>query len=410
MNNTSKDSDSLMKHINYESEDGDAMTIHVNRERTLRLASSLVRIPSENPPGNECEVANYLESEMKKIGFRVFRYDFKPERPNLIGHLKAGDGRAIIFDGHMDTVPAGNPDLWITKNPFSGEVINGRLYGRGSADMKSSIAAFLSATETILDESELEGEVLVFLVSDEEVSGLGTKDILSRGYTADMAVVGEPTALEVMIAHKGVVRWRLSTFGKSAHSSSPEKGINAIYKMAEACLELKKLSETLHKKRHPLLGSPTISINTIRGGEKDNVIPDFCEVSIDRRLVPGEKLEDAESDLINILEEIKGRDREFQYRLERYLYVPPSLTKPDADIVQLMRKAVRKVMGVEPKISGFKATCEMVHLVNHKIPTVIFGSGKLEQAHKINEYVEVEEVIKAAEIYAHLIINATRYR
>ena len=260
------------------------MTLHVDREKILRLTSSLVKIPSENPPGNEVEVANYLESEMKKIGFKVFRYDFKPGRPNLIGHLKAGNGRSLIFDGHMDTVPAGNPELWIAKNPFSGEIINGRLYGRGSADMKSSIAAFISATEAILDKSELEGEVLIFLVSDEEVSGLGTKDILSRGYTADMAVVGEPTGLEVMIAHKGVVRWRLSAFGKSAHSSSPDEGINAIYKMAEACLEIEKFSRALQKKRHPLLGFPTITINTIRGGDKDNIIPAFCEVSIDRRL------------------------------------------------------------------------------------------------------------------------------
>jgi acetylornithine deacetylase/succinyl-diaminopimelate desuccinylase family protein len=386
------------------------MAIQVDREKILRLTSSLVKIPSENPPGNEGEVADYLESEMRKAGFKIFRYDFKPGRPNLIGRLKAGDGGTIIFDGHMDTVPAGNPDLWITKDPFSGEIIDGRLYGRGSADMKSSIAAFLSAVETLLDKSEIEGEVLVFLVSDEEASGLGTRDILSRGYTGDMAVVGEPTGLKVMIAHKGVVRWRLSTFGKSAHSSSPERGINAIYKMAKACLELKRLSEKLHTRRDSLLGSPTMSINMIRGGEKDNVIPDFCEVLIDRRLVPGEELGEVESDLINILEGIKGGDKEFQYRLERYQYIPPSMTKPDANIVRLMKEAVREVMGVEPKVSGFKATCEMVHLMSSGVPTVIFGSGKLEQAHEINEYVEVEEIVKAAEIYAHLIINATKHR
>ena len=385
------------------------MSIKVDREKVLRLTSSLVKIPSENPPGNEGEIANYLESEIKKLGFKVFRYDFKPGRPNLIGRLKAGDGRTIIFDGHMDTVPAGNPDLWIIEDPFSGEIIDGRLYGRGSADMKSSIAAFISAVETVLNESELEGEVLVFLVSDEEASGLGTKDILSRGYTADMAVVGEPTGLKVMIAHKGVVRWRLSTFGKSVHSSSPERGVNAIYKMAEACLEIRRFSEKLHTRKHPLVGSPTMSINTIRGGEKDNVIPDFCEVSIDRRLIPGEKLENVESDLINILEGIKRKDEEFRYRLDRYQHIPPSLTEPNADIVHLMKNILKKVMKIEPKISGFKATCEMVHLVNNGIPTVIFGSGKLEQAHKINEYVEVEEIVKAAEIYAHLIADATKH-
>jgi len=384
------------------------MTIQVDREKILRLASSLVRMPSENPPGNEAEVADYLELEMKKLGFKIFRYDFKPGRPNLIGHLKAGDGRTIIFDGHMDTVPAGNPDLWIDKDPFSEEIIEGKLYGRGSADMKSSIAAFISAVKTVLDKSELEGEVLVFLVSDEEASGMGTKDILSRGYTGDMAVVGEPTGLNVMIAHKGVARWRLATFGKSAHSSSPEKGVNAIYKMVNACLEIKRYSEELRTKKHFLLGSPTLSINMIRGGEKDNVIPDLCEASIERRLIPGEKLEDVESDLINILEGVKERDEEFQYKLQRCQYIPPSLIEPDAEAVQLMKKAVKEVMGIEPKVLGFNATCEMIHLVNGGVPTVIFGSGKLEQAHRINEYVEVDEIVKAAEIYARLIINATK--
>ena len=265
----------------------------------------------------------------------------------------------------------------------------------------------ISAVEAVLNRSELKGEVMILLVSDEEASGMGTRDILSRGYSGDMAVVGEPTGLRVMIAHKGVVRWRLSTYGKAAHSSSPEKGINAIYKMAEACLELRRFSERLRGRTHPFLGSPAMSINMIRGGEKDNVIPDLCEASIDRRLIPGEKVEDAEAELIRILKGIKRRDKEFHYRLERYQHVPSSLTKPDSDIVQLIKRAVKEVTGMEPEVSAFRATCEMVHLVNRGIPTVIFGSGSLDQAHEINEYVEASEVVKAAEIYAHLIIDAT---
>ena len=178
--------------------------------------------------------------------------------------------------------------------------------------------------------------------------------------------------------------------------------------MVNACLEIKRYSEALRTKKHFLLGSPTLSINMIKGGEKDNVIPDLCEASIERRLIPGEKLENVESDLINILEGVKERDEEFQYKLQRCQYIPPSLIEPDAEAVQLMKKAVKEVMGIEPKVLGFNATCEMIHLVNGSVPTVIFGSGKLEQAHRINEYVEVDEIVKAAEIYARLIINATK--
>jgi len=382
------------------------MEIRIDGDEVLKLASSLVKIPSENPPGNECDLADFLESKMREIGFKVSRYDFKPGRPNIIGELGSGREGRLIYDGHLDTVPAGNPDLWIERDPFSGRIIDGKLYGRGSADMKASIAAFLSAAEAVAD--EIEGKILVFLVSDEEVSGMGTKDILSRGYRADMAVVGEPTGLDVMIAHKGGVKWRLLTFGRSAHSSSPERGINAIYQMAEACLEIRRLSERLRMRRNSLLDHPSISLNTIKGGEKDNVVPSLCEASIDRRLVLGENVEDAESELKNILEGIKRRDKEFRYRLERYRYVPPSMTSPDAKIVRVMREAVKEVMGVEPKISGFTATCEMVHLVNHGIQTVIFGPGRIEQAHEINEYADVSEIVRAAEIYAHLILKASR--
>jgi len=171
------------------------MEIKVDENRLLESAADLVRISSENPPGNEIQVANLLEAKMRELGLKVDRYDFKPGRPNLVRTQDFGKGHSVIFDGHMDTVPAGNRDLWSVA-PFSGEMIDGRLYGRGTADMKCSIAAWLSALEAVLNAGiELKGKVLTCLVSDEEVSGLGTEDVLSRGYFADMAIVGEPTGL-----------------------------------------------------------------------------------------------------------------------------------------------------------------------------------------------------------------------
>lgn len=381
------------------------MRIKIEKEKLLRLASTLVRIPSENPPGNEKEIADYLASKLRELGFKTFEYNFKPGRPNVVGILKSQKKKSLMFDGHLDTVPAGRKDQWIT-DPFSGEIRDRKLYGRGSADMKSSIAAFISAVEAVLDAGEeLMVDVLMCLVSDEEVSGMGTRDVLSKGYKADMALVGEPTGLTIQVAHKGVIRWKLSTFGKAAHASSPDEGVNAIYKMAKACLELDIYSKQLMRKRDKLLGSPTLSVDTIRGGEKDNVIPDYCKVTIDRRLIPREKPEETEAELIEVLEAIKKKDEEFNYRIERYHCTEPSETKPDAEIVKMLEKSIINVTRKKPEILGFHATCEMVQLVKEGIPTVIFGAGRLDQAHKANEHVNVEEIINAAKIYAELLVN-----
>ncbi len=382
------------------------MEIKIDEKKLLSLATTLVRIPSENPPGNESEIADFLASKLRELGLKVSEYDFKPGRPSLIGHTDLGKGRSLMFDGHLDTVPAGNIDRWSIE-PFSGEIVDGKLYGRGAADMKSSIAAWISATEAILNtDAKLKGKLLTCLVSDEEVSGFGTEDLLSKGYLADMAVVGEPTALTLQTAHKGVVRWRLSTFGRAAHISCPGEGVNAIHKMARVSRGLDGYSGQLVKKRHKLLGPPTIAIGTIKGGEKDNIIPDYCEATIDRRLIPQEDAEDVESELIELLESMKRKDRDFRYKLERYVLLQASETKPDAEIVEIFRRAIKKVTGKKPKTLGFEATCEMVHLVRRGVPTVIFGAGTLSQAHKIDEHVDVKEIVAAAEIYAESIIQA----
>jgi len=381
------------------------MEIKIDERKILSLAAALVRIPSENPPGNEKEIADFAASKLRELGFRISEYDLKPGRPNVVGQLNFGKGRSLMFDGHLDTVPSGNVEQWSVK-PFSGEIIDGKLHGRGTADMKSSIAAWISAAEAILDTNvELKGELLTCLVSDEEVSGLGTEDVLSKGYIPDMAVVGEPTGLTLQIAHKGVIRWKLSTLGKAAHTSTPREGVNAIYKMAKVCSELERYAGQLMRRKNRLLAPPTIAIGTVKGGEKDNIIPDYCEASVDRRLIPGEKPEEAESELVGLLESIRKKDKEFRYKLERYRLLQASETKPGAEIVNIFRRSIRKVTGREPKPIGFEATCEMTHLVNRGIPTVIFGAGRLSQAHKIDEHVEVEEIVAASKIYAQSIID-----
>ena len=380
--------------------------IRIDGDKLAGLAASLVKIPSQNPPGEEAEINEFLLQKMERLGFKVSQYSLRSEATYLVGVLDLGEGSSIIFDGHVDTVPAERVEDWIV-DPFSGEVIDGRLYGRGAADMKASIAAWLTAVEAVLNsEAELKGKIMTFLVSDEETYCNGTRDILSEGrYYADMAVVGEPTELNIGVAHKGVMRWRLITYGRAAHSSSPEMGVNAIYKMARAITAIQEYSKRLGDRRHRLLGYPTVSVGTIRGGEKDNVVPDLCEASIERRLIPGEQPGMVEEELTGLLDDIRMDDPEFKYKLERYSTILPSEIEENSEVVKVMIKAVEEGIGRHPRIIGFNATCEMVHLVERGIPTVIFGAGSLNQAHKVNEHVDLKEVTDASRAYAHFIIE-----
>jgi len=384
-----------------------SMHVKIDEKEAIDLTRQLIKIPSENPPGNEREIAEYLSQKLTELGLKVLKYDFKPNRPNIIGYITGSKSEpTLMFDGHIDTVPVGDMERW-TVEPFSATVKNGKIFGRGSADMKSSIAAFISALKSIIDSNLLfKGKVMLGLVSDEEISGLGTKDIISRGYIPDMAIVGEPSNLQVLTAHRGVMRWTLRTLGRAAHASSPDLGINAIYKMSKACLAIEKYYQELKKRKsHPLLGNPTICVGKIEGGVKDNVVADLCEISIDRRILPKEKPEHVEKELINILDEIKEEDKEFVYELKRYHLTDPAETDPDEKIVKVARKAVEKVIGKDLGISGLKATCEMHHLTDAGVPTIILGCGNISQAHQIDEYVEIRQLVDMARIYATIIMD-----
>jgi len=368
----------------------------------IELTRQLIKIPSENPPGKEEEISEFIAEKMRSIGLNVRIHEYKPGRPSVVGLLQGEKEEPILmFNGHTDTVPVGDESVW-SINPFDADVKDGKIYGRGASDMKAALAAMISAAEMILKEDvKLKGTLIISCVADEEVTGFGTRDLLDRGYKANFAVVGEPTELKVQIAHKGSVRFRIITKGKAAHASMPHEGLNAIYKMSKVCLALEDLSRQLKKKKHPLLGSPTINVGTIKGGLKTNIVPDRCEITLDRRLIPGEKLENVKFEIDKILTSLKSQNHKFQAESEIIFVARPSETSADEPIVRVAREAVKEVTGKDPGVTGFTATCDMHFLVNQGgIPTVILGPGSLNQAHTTDEYVEAQQVLDAAKIYA----------
>ena len=385
------------------------MNLHrfIRKKELVDLTIRLVQIPTENPPGNEKGAAQFLKPLLSKMGFKI-KTVLSPEgRWNLLAEKRWGrGGRRLIFNGHLDVVPAGNPSQW-KYPPFQGKHYKGKIYGRGSSDMKSGIASFIHALSTI-DRSKIplhQGAVILHLVSDEESHGHQGMEFLTQreGIQGDAALVGEPTDLQPVIAQKGALWLRISTIGRSAHGSKPHLGINAVEKMM-------KLIERLHfiplEKEHPLLGKPTLSIGTIQGGTKINVVPEGCEIEVDRRMLPGEKKEEVLGEIKEILDSLQSQDPLFQYRMEEIDFAEPSEVDPDEEIIKMGVEAIQNVLGRKPMLRGFSGFTDSRFYVNQcHIPTLIFGPGGVNQSHTMDESVEVDALVHAAHIYAMTLVD-----
>ncbi|MEM4649421.1 MAG: M20 family metallopeptidase, partial [Candidatus Bathyarchaeia archaeon] len=280
----------------------------INKEDILTFAKKLIEIPSVNPPGKEYPVAKFIYKILSKAGFEVKMQEVLPGRPNILASLKGKDGKTFVINGHMDVVPAG--EGW-RSDPFKGIIINDKIIGRGAADMKGGLASILTALIAIKKANiKINGEIIVHAVIDEEVESCGTKSIIKEGIKADYAVIGEPTNLSICIAQKGRLVIKMTANGKAAHASIPDNGVNAILDTIKVLNKMISYGNKLSRRQHPLLGSPTQTITMINGGVKSNIIPEKCEVIIDRRLIPGETIE-------NIKTKLKDAINKFQKNVKK---------------------------------------------------------------------------------------------
>jgi len=373
------------------------------REYVVSMLSNMIRINSENPPGREEELASYVAERLAELGLKAWIDRFQG-RANALGSIKIGDGKKIMLISHLDTVPAGERDLW-RMPPFSGIVKDGRVYGRGAADAKGCLASMLGCLKILADEGwPINGEIIFAAVADEESENRGIRRLIAQGVKADHAVVGEPTNLDVCIAHKGSIFFRASFMGRAAHSSKPERGVNAVYAASEYALKIEKLSRRF-KVEHRLLGRPSLAVTIFRGGVKDNVIPDRCDLVINRRTLPNEDLETVVNRLKDLAAKIsKKRGVKVFVKIDRYL--PASETDKDEEVVKAGLRAVSRVLGKRARPKGFQATCDMTFLVHRaKIPCIILGPGRLEEAHAIDEWVEIDQLVNGSKIYHELIMD-----
>ena len=379
----------------------------IRKKDLVDLTIRLIQTPTENPPGNEKVAARLLKPLLSKMGFNT-RILLSPNgRWNLIAEKRwGGSGKTLIFNGHLDVVPVGDLSRW-NYPPFQGKLSRGRIFGRGSSDMKGGIASFIHALSMIdrLKPPLRQGTVILHLVSDEESHGHQGMGFLAQRekIQADAVLVGEPTDLQPVICQKGALWLRILTVGKSAHGSRPILGVNAIEKMMKL---IDRFNFMPFEKEHPLLGKPTLSIGTIHGGTKVNVVPDRCEIEADRRMLPGERKEDVLREIREILDPLGPRDPLFQYRLEEIDFAEPSEVDPGEEIVKTGVKAIQTVMGKKPQLRGFSGFTDSRFYTNQcHIPTLIFGPGGVDQSHTTNESVEVDALVHAAHIYATILMD-----
>ena len=371
------------------------------KEELFQILQDLVALNTENPPGREEPAARFIAELLERNGIESEFQWAAPERPNLIARLKGcSPGPSIIYNGHLDVVPAGSG--W-THAPFEGTIAGGRLYGRGAADMKAGVAAMLYAAVVLKRLGvPFAGEIILFFNVDEERLNLGMNAFLAQEVHAQYAVVGEPTGLKLCIGHLGCSRFKLQTRGTPGHTSVVTHPDNAIYKMAKRIAALERLDQVIRQRTHPVLGRGSLTVSTIKGGTAVNIVPEFCEVEIDRRTFPDETLDTVRAEIDACLRNASTPD-EAAYTLESYQSVPATLIDRQAPLVKRLAAAMRRIQQAEPMITSFEATCEAPFLSIQKgIPTVIFGPGDLKQAHIADEYVDLEAVEQAAKIYAVL--------
>jgi len=371
----------------------------VSQEYIVELARRLIRINSENPPGREFDAASFVADELAKIGMKTVIDRFEDSRANVVGvYGEENQHPSIILNTHLDTVPAGDREKW-SFPPFSGEVRESRIYGRGAVDAKGVLASFLGALKDLADKGwPIKGRIVLAAVADEEVEGKGTKKLVARGLRTDYAIVGEPTSLNVCIAHKGRIVVQVDFHGRSAHASTPSRGRNAIY---YASRFVEKIQKTKFTVKHNLLGCPTCTVTLIRGGVKDNIIPDNCTVTLDIRILPSMKLNQTLKELKNFIEKDTSKK---DYSIRIVNYIPPAETSPSNALVKTALDTVTEVIGKKTGVRGFPATCDMSFLVNQaRIPTIILGPGRIEDAHVVDESISVSELVKASKVYLRIL-------
>ncbi|HHW93088.1 MAG TPA: M20 family metallopeptidase [Clostridiaceae bacterium] len=380
----------------------------VDRTEVVDLLERLIRHDSSISGDQEKGVVDELVEFART---HALDYEICPvidDRSNLLIYVHGTEPSAqtIMYCGHMDVVPPGHISHW-DSDPFNPVIVDGRLYGRGSVDMKGSIAAALCAVTALSRANiHLEGSILFAFVIDEETQNRGMKAFLEHKSSRSIGacVLGEPSNLEIHIGHKGVMGFWITFFGKRAHAALPEQGINALSYCAKFVQVVEQYqSDVLSPRIHPHLGCPTLTVTMIRAGLELNSIPERAEMRLDRRFLSTEETEDVISEMENLLGEFLMLYPECKAEMKITTVCPPAFLDRHNELVDLVSKAINPDFPDKVPVGTFLAGSEMGMIMDGlQIPALIFGPGDLSKAHRSNESIDLEQLYRGTELYARI--------
>ncbi|MCX6656130.1 MAG: ArgE/DapE family deacylase [Candidatus Bathyarchaeota archaeon] len=371
----------------------------VDENAATELLKDLVKIDSVNPtlvPGakGESEIAEYIADWLKVLGLKVKVDKIEAKRCNAVGVLKgAGGGKSLMLNGHTDTVGYD----YMTIDPLKPVVKEGRMYGRGTYDMKGGLVASLAALKAVIDSgTQLKGDVVVAAVCDEEYASIGTERVMEKT-RVDAAIVGEPSALQIKRCHKGFAWIDVETKGLAAHGSMWQVGVDAIEKMGKVLTGLEDIGTKLQLKKHPLVGPASVHAGIIKGGLELSTYPDKCLLQIERRLIPGEERRDVEEEMETLLRGIADKDPQFTASYEIIFYRDSMDVPETSEICQTIVNCSKEAIKLTPAFIGGSGWLDTQIIWGKGIPAVAYGPAGGGD-HAAIEWVDLETVMDAARV------------
>ncbi len=370
----------------------------INKIRLIKLTRKLIQINSENPPGDESALANFVRGYLKQLGLRVDIYAFSKKRSNLIAYLeRQGNQRSLLVTPHLDTVCSGKN--WKV-SPFAAKIIGNKIYGLGATDCKGNLACAIEAVNSLVEEKKYLGYNLILAATADEECGsdLGLIPLLDRNILKpDAALVLDADDFEIIVTQKGLIHLKVKITGKRAHGAYPYLGVNAIDLALAVIRDIKEHRFVYSKNKY--LKPPTFNVGTIKGGDKVNVVADWCEFELDFRFLPGTKPED----VLNVLKAALKRHAE-KHRIEIQGIQQAYAISEKHPLVSSLKKAMQ-VCGVRPRLSGSEGATVITFFQHKHIPAIASGFGSSGCAHISDEYVEVDNLYKGAQVLENFLEN-----
>jgi succinyl-diaminopimelate desuccinylase len=363
--------------------------------------SALVRTPSVNPGMSELAMVEEIERQLEGTRCELTRVESMPGRPSLAAVLRgSGDGPRLVLNGHTDTVAIDDERRW-SVDPFAGEIRDGAVWGRGAVDMKGGLASQIGCARVLsrLDGS-LGGDLVLHFASGEECGEPGTLSLIEEGFVGDWGITTEPTGLDIATAERGTVWLRVRVTGRSTHAATPTAGANPIVAVEHVLAALRRYSDEITARTHPLLGHPICTVTMVEAGAEHNAIPDDCELTIDRRMVPGETNDEVQEEIRRLIADAVAGHDGISVAVSRLHHPFEAAEVPtESPFIATVGRAVTEVTGEQPGIFGTPYGSDVRNLVNDAgMEAITFGAGDLTLCHCPDERQSLEQLRQATTV------------